>query len=122
MMPSLALLAAFLITFAAFTAIAWSMERHKRQMAPSIPLKKKERPDWRDQIGRLAGWIGLVVALILCATGFGWAAGPVAWFGVLTLAAITLALILAYRPVATRQAAGMASLLAALLCAASLLS
>ena len=53
---------------------------------------------------RSAGWLALLASLVLCAQAWGWAMGPVAWFGVLSLAGLLLVMLLPYWP---RMAMGL---------------
>ncbi|MNP76980.1 hypothetical protein D3C76_1743170 [compost metagenome] len=47
---------------------------------------------------RTAGWLALLASLVLCAQAWGWAMGPVAWFGAMSLAGMVLVMLLPYRP------------------------
>ncbi|MOA68604.1 hypothetical protein D3C78_1963020 [compost metagenome] len=47
---------------------------------------------------RGAGWLALLVSLLLCVQAWGWAMGPVAWFGVISLAGMVVVMLLPYWP------------------------
>lgn len=53
---------------------------------------------------RSAGWLALLASLMMCAQAWGWAMGPVAWFGALSLAGLLLVMLLPYWP---RMAVGL---------------
>lgn len=81
-----------LFAYAGMLGLCQGLERHYKQVW--------QRPCPRSL--RLAlrglGWAGLVVSLLLCAQAWGWAMGPVAWFGVISLAAVVLVMLLPYWP------------------------
>ncbi|MBN8907833.1 MAG: DUF3325 domain-containing protein [Rhodospirillales bacterium] len=82
-------LLAFGLAEAGFVVLALAMDRHARQLAVRRP------PTWARAKLRAAGLLLLLLALRTCMSGWGGAEGVVAWCGVLTLAALLLALALA---------------------------
>ena len=52
------------------------------------------------------GWLALLASLLLCAQAWGWAMGPVAWLGVMSLSGMLLVMLLPYWP---RLAVGLAT-------------
>lgn len=83
---------AVLFSYAAMLMLCLGLERHFKQVWGSAPAP-------RLRVGlRLAGWGALLVSLGLCAQAWGWAMGPVAFFGVLSLAGFGVLLILPYAP------------------------
>lgn len=91
-MAALAPLMALLLSLAGFVALALAMERHHRQVWQRAPSRKL------CLLLRCAGVIGLGAALTTCAAHAGGATGTVIWLGLMTVAALTVALVLAYRP------------------------
>jgi len=83
---------AMLFAYAGMLGLCQGLERHYRQV-------------WNRSCPRVlrfglrsTGWLALLASLTLCAQAWGWAMGPVAWFGVLSLAGLVLVMLLAYRP------------------------
>lgn len=91
-MAALAPLMALLLSLAGFVALALAMERHHRQVWQRAPSRKQ------CLLLRCAGVIGLGAALAACVAHAGWATGTVIWLGLMTVAALTVALVLSYRP------------------------
>lgn len=82
-------LAALALALAGFAALALSMHKHHRDIvgtAPTFP---------RRLALRVAGWLLLGLSLAFCVAPFGWAIGLVHWTGLLTVAGVTIALVLA---------------------------
>tara|TARA_X000001316_G_scaffold6811_1_gene1670 strand:- start:179 stop:460 length:282 start_codon:yes stop_codon:yes gene_type:complete len=88
---------AFFLSFAAWTALAFAMNRHRRDMG-----WVRATPVQRIML-RVAGGGLLAASLWACAGHWGWSMGTVAWFGVMTASALSLVLALAFRP-RTRRA------------------
>ena len=91
-MAALAPLMALLLSLAGFVALALAMERHHRQVWQRAPSRKQ------SLLLRCAGVIGLGAALAACVAHAGWATGTVIWLGLMTVAALAVALVLSYRP------------------------
>ncbi|MCF4993774.1 DUF3325 family protein, partial [Pseudomonas gessardii] len=45
---------------------------------------------------RAMGWVLLTASLAVSVLGWGWAMGPVAWFGLISLAGLSVAFLLPY--------------------------
>ena len=87
-------IAGIFFAYAGFAALALAMDRHYadafgRGESPSSGLRRGMQ---------VAGCLGLVLSLAMLVANAGWAFGILYWLGVLTLAALTLALLLAYVP------------------------
>lgn len=87
-----------LFAYAGMLGLCQGLERHYKQVwnraCPRVL-----------RIGlRSAGWLALLASLVLCAQAWGCAMGPVAWFGVLSLAGLLLVMLLPYWP---RMAMGL---------------
>ncbi|MGG5290045.1 DUF3325 domain-containing protein [Pseudomonas shirazensis] len=81
-----------LFAYAGMLGLCQGLERHYKQVwqrSPSPALRL---------ILRALGWLGLLLSLLLCAQAWGWAMGAVAWFGVISLAAVLLVMLLPYWP------------------------
>lgn len=91
--------ACLLLAFAGFGAIAATMDRHCEDMLRREPRARTRR------LLRGAGYTVLGLALCPAIGKWGASLGMVLWLGALTLAALPLALLLAYRPALARQAA-----------------
>lgn len=81
-----------LFAYAGMLGLCQGLERHYKQVwNRACPRALR--------IGlRSGGWLALLVSLVLCAQAWGWAMGPVAWFGALSLAGMVLVMLLPYRP------------------------
>ena len=87
-----------LFAYAGMLGLCQGLERHYKQVwSRACP------PALRVGL-RSAGWLALLASLVLCAQAWGWAMGPVAWFGVLSLAGLLLVMLLPYWP---RMAMGL---------------
>lgn len=89
-MTALSIAAALLTAFAGFGALALSMSRHARDLFGKAP---KRRTAWSL---RIFGAVSLCAAYAFCVAAWGVSIGPVAWFGMLTAAALTNAVVLAF--------------------------
>ncbi|WP_371924742.1 DUF3325 domain-containing protein [Pseudomonas sp. R5(2019)] len=45
---------------------------------------------------RIVGWLALAASFVYSIGGWGWAMGPVGWFGLISLAGLALVLLLPY--------------------------
>lgn len=95
---------ALLFAYVGMLSLCLGLERHYKQVWGKLG------PWWLCSSLRAAGWLALVVSLLLCAAAWGWAMGPVAWLGVLSLAGLGLVMLLPYGP---RLAVSLAALLPA---------
>ncbi|AVH39441.1 DUF3325 domain-containing protein [Pseudomonas monteilii] len=84
--------------YAGMLGLCQGLERHYKQVwSRACP------PALRVGL-RSAGWLALLASLMMCAQAWGWAMGPVAWFGALSLAGLLLVMLLPYWP---RMAVGL---------------
>lgn len=104
---------AFALAYAGFTALCLAMDRHHEQV-----FRRRLAGGARRRALSAAGYALLAAALLPPVAGQGWGLGVVLWVGVLTGAALPLALLLCYAPRAVPVlpplllAAGLVSLLA----------
>ena len=108
-------LAALLFAYAGFVGICASMAKHQ----PELLGRKLEAP--RQKRIRWAGIAGLTAAYACAVTASGWKFGSVEWVGAIMIAALTLTLLIPYRPRLAAQAAPGAAFVAAMLLASGLL-
>lgn len=81
-----------LLAYTSMLALCQGLERHYKQVwgkPPTLMLRRALR---------LAGWLLLIASLWASAQAWGWAMGPVGWFGLLSLSGLALALLLPYAP------------------------
>ncbi|NMG63637.1 DUF3325 family protein [Azoarcus indigens] len=82
----------FAMALAGFNALCVSMERHAKQVVGHAPDETKRR-------GFSAlGWALLALALALAVYYHGASIGTAVWFGLMTVAAFIVGLLLSYRP------------------------
>jgi len=81
-----------LFAYAGMLALCQGLERHYKQ------VWNRACPAAVRRVLRAAGWLALVLSLVLCAQAWGWAMGPVAWFAVMSLAGLVLVMLLPYWP------------------------
>ncbi len=81
-----------LFAYSGMLALCQGLERHYKQVwgKPCAP--------WQRKGLRVLGWSALGVSFLLCVAAWGWAMGPVGWFGVISLAGLTLVMLLPYVP------------------------
>jgi hypothetical protein len=103
---------ALLAGFGGFTALAFAMDRHHRDMTGTLPKGRNLL------MFKAGGWAALSFAALPLAARFGLAVGLTCWFGMLTLGALGVAVALTYRP-RLLPAAGLIALPLSL-CAAAL--
>jgi len=84
-------LASMVLSFAGFAALACSMTKHHRDLFGKGPSQERERAL------RLAGWMLLTLSVTPAIVQSGMSIGIVLWFGILTVAAVLVALLLTYR-------------------------
>lgn len=94
MTAALAGIAALLLAHAGFAALALAMDRHHRAMW----VKTRGCPRQLRPILTTAGTLALAASLAAALRAWPPANGAVAWFGLLTVAALALVLLLTYRP------------------------
>lgn len=93
----------FALSYAGFTGLCLAMERHHAQVSGRHRI-----PAQRRRLLRTGGAALLLASPLPCVAAAGWGAGTVLWCGLLTAAALLLALLLPYAP---RLAVALASIL-----------
>ena len=83
---------ALLFAYAGMLALCQRLDRHYRQVWGK-PVSR-----WQRLGLRAVGWLGLAISFGLCLAEWGTAMGPVAWFGVMSLAGFGLVMLLPYAP------------------------
>lgn len=81
-----------LFAYSGMLALCQGLERHYKQ------VWGKPCTVWQRRLLRAAGWAGLAASLGLCVVAWGWAMGPVGWFGAISLAGLLLVMLLPYLP------------------------
>ena len=81
-----------LFAYAGMLGLCQGLERHYKQ------VWQRTCPRSLRLTLRSAGWLALLASLWLCAQAWGWAMGPVAWFGAMSLAGMALLMLLPYWP------------------------
>lgn len=84
--------AALAFAYIGMLALCQGLERHYKQVwhtAPSLFLRR---------ILRGVGWLSLGLSFYVCGQVWGWAMGPVGWFGLMSLSGFALLMLLPYRP------------------------
>lgn len=84
--------AGLLLAYAGMAALCQGLERHFKPVWQRLPS-----PGLRRAL-RLGGWALLLASLAACVQAWGWAMGPVGWFGQMSLGGFVLVLLLPYRP------------------------
>ncbi|MHC6224915.1 DUF3325 domain-containing protein [Pseudomonas sp. X10] len=81
-----------LFAYSGMLGLCQGLERHYKQ------VWGKPCALWQRRGLRALGWGALVVSFLLCVAAWGWAMGPVGWFGVISLAGLVLVMLLPYLP------------------------
>jgi len=81
---------ALLLTCLGFFALALAMPRHYHQVSQQLPAKTT------TLLLRVAAVLTLSVVLVLCVLHAGWGIGLVLFFGLLSFAILSVALVLTY--------------------------
>ena len=84
--------AALGLAYVGMLALCQGLERHYKQVWGQAPSARLRR------VLRVGGWLCLGLSLWCCAQAWGWAMGPVGWFGMLSLSGFGLLMLLPYRP------------------------
>lgn len=87
---SIALVTSLLLAYCGMLGLCLGMERHYKQL-----LQRTPTPFFCRAL-RVAGWLALAASFATSVMAWGWAMGPVGWFGLVSLAGITLVLVLPY--------------------------
>lgn len=89
---SMALIAGLLLAYSGMLALCMGLERHYKQVWLRVPASTLRRGL------RVAGWLLLAASFAASVQAWGWAMGPVGWFGLISLAGLALVLLLPYAP------------------------
>jgi hypothetical protein len=87
---SLELILAALLAWVGMSSLCAGLERHFKQLwqrAPSVLTLRTLRA---------AGWMALAASLATSVAAWGWAMGPVGWFGLVSMAGLAISLLLPY--------------------------
>lgn len=98
------MLLALMLCYCAFTALCLAMPRHHEDV-----LGRKPSARCRQGL-KLAGWLLLGLSLWAVVSMRGWSFGLVDWCAVLMFSALTLVLLLPYRPRLALTLAGLSLL------------
>jgi hypothetical protein len=86
----MALIAALLLACGGMLGLCLGLERHYKQLWQRLPS-----PMLRRGL-RGVGWVLLAASFAVSVQVWGWAMGPVAWFGLISLAGLSVAFLLPY--------------------------
>lgn len=92
---------ALALNYAGMALLCLGLARHYKQVWPKAPRASLLRSI------RLLGWLVLALGLWACIHSWGWAMGPVAWCGLISLGGLMVALLLPYRPRLVLQLTGL---------------
>lgn len=81
-----------LLAYGGMVALCQGLERHYKQVWGKVPGIARRR------LLRALGWLALVLSFAACVASWGWAMGPVGWFGQISLAGFALVMLLPYAP------------------------
>jgi hypothetical protein len=81
-----------LLAYGAMVALCLGLDRHYRQVWGVAAALGRYR------LLRGLGWLGLALSLLCMVAAWGWAMGPVAWIGALSVAGLVLTLALPWWP------------------------
>lgn len=84
--------AAWAFAYLGMLALCQGLERHYKQVWKTVPSTRLSRAL------RVAGWISLALSFWFCGQAWGWAMGPVGWFGLISMNGFGLLMLLPYRP------------------------
>jgi hypothetical protein len=83
---------ALALAYAGMLALCFGLERHYKHVWRQLPSPRRRRAL------RIGGWLALAASLLVSATAWGWAMGPVGWLGLISLAGLGLVFLLPYWP------------------------
>lgn len=104
-----ALMGAALLALSGMLSLCLGLERHYKQLLASQPRQATLR------ILRGLGWLALAASFGGCVVNWGWAMGPVGWFGLISMAGFALVMWAPYAIRSLIAAAGIGWLLLGLL-------
>ncbi len=85
-------MASLWLAYGGMLGLCLGMERHFKQVWQRTPGLMLLR------VLRSAGWLGLGLSLVGSVIAWGWAMGPVGWFGLISVAGVGVVLLLPYQP------------------------
>lgn len=80
-----------LLAYSGMLGLCLGLERHYKQVWQRVP-----GPVLRSAL-RIGGWLALLASLAVSVAAWGWAMGPIGWFGLISLAGLGLVMALPYR-------------------------
>ncbi|MHA6197384.1 DUF3325 domain-containing protein [Pseudomonas wadenswilerensis] len=80
-----------LLAYSGMLGLCLGLERHYKQVWQRVPGPRLRRAL------RLGGWLALAGSFAASVAAWGWAMGPIGWFGLISLAGLGLVLLLPYR-------------------------
>lgn len=86
------MIGAVVFAYVGMLALCLGLERHYKQVWGRAPAR-----GLRVAL-RVAGWSALAISFWVSGVAWGWAMGPVAWFGAISLAGFAVAMLLPYWP------------------------
>lgn len=89
---SLWIIASLLLAYSGLLGLCLGLERHYKQLYQRLPGAGLQR------LLRTVGWALLGASLACCAQAWGWAMAGVGWLGLVSLAGVTLVMLLPYAP------------------------
>lgn len=104
-----ALMGAALLALSGMLGLCLGLERHYKQLLAGQPRQVTLRTL------RVLGWLALAASFVGCVVHWGWAMGPVGWFGLMSLAGFALVIWAPYAIRSLIAAAGIGWLLWGLL-------
>jgi hypothetical protein len=87
---SLTLMSAALLAASGMLSLCLGLERHYKQLLERVPARLVL------QGLRVTGWLALAAGFATCVMTWGWAMGPVGWFGLTSLAGLALVMLSPY--------------------------
>ncbi|MEE1922518.1 DUF3325 domain-containing protein [Pseudomonas sp. 148P] len=88
---SLMLSTGLLLAYSGMLGLCLGLERHYKQVWQRVPGPRLRRAL------RIGGWLALGGSFAASVVAWGWAMGPIGWFGLMSLAGLGLVLLLPYR-------------------------
>lgn len=88
---SIALSTGWLLAYSGMLGLCLGLERHFKQVWQRVPSLMLRR------VLRVGGWLALLASFAASVAAWGWAMGPIGWFGLISLAGLALVLLLPYR-------------------------
>ena len=87
---NLALMSAALLAWSGMLGLCLGLERHYKQLLERVPTRLGL------QSLRITGWLALAASFAASVATWGWAMGPVGWFGLMSVAGLALVMLSPY--------------------------